>query len=159
TYTVSQDGFTCSYVLSPIGTNLAADAALGSFNVITTSGCEWSAATTDTWIHTSSTGSTSGPVDYSVDANPDFASRGGAITVQGHSFAVTQASAACTYALSSTNLSVSAAATNGTVDVTTTTNCDWSASSNVGWITIDSATNGTGNGTVAFSVDVNPATA
>mgnify|MGYP003896955415 CR=1 FL=1 len=46
----------------------------------TDSGCAWSATTTDSWIHTTSSGSGSGTVNYSVDANAG-AARNGTITV------------------------------------------------------------------------------
>jgi cyclophilin family peptidyl-prolyl cis-trans isomerase len=156
TYTVSQDGVACSYALNSNGTNHTAGATIGSFGVTTPSGCPWSASTTDTWIHTTSSGNASGTVNYSVDANPDLTPRSGDITVQGHIFTVTQDGASCSYSISVDGVSVGFSTTNGTVDVTTIVSCDWTAASNDSWITIDSGTNGTGNGTVSYTVDVNP---
>lgn len=155
-YTVSQDGVMCSYSLNSSGTNHTAAAGPGSFGVITPGGCDWSANTTDTWIHTTSTGPGSGTVNYTVDPNPDFTARAGAIAVQGHIFMVNQESVPCSYAIATTNVSVAAAATNGAVDVITSSLCDWTAMSNDSWITIDAGAGGTGNGTVGYSVDVNP---
>ena len=43
----------------------------------------------------------------------------------------------------------------GTVAVTTSSSCSWSATSNASWITIISGSSGTGNGTVTYSVSNN----
>ncbi len=43
----------------------------------------------------------------------------------------------------------------GSVTVTVPTGCDWTAMSNVDWITITAGGSGTGSGTVSYSVDVN----
>jgi hypothetical protein len=62
----------------------------------------------------------------------------------------------CGYLLSATSASVGAAGTaNGSVGVTTTAGCTWTAVSNAGWITINSGTPGNGNGTVGYSVAAN----
>ena len=61
----------------------------------------------------------------------------------------------CTYSLSPTSESFSASGGTGSVDVTTQSECDWTATSNASWITITSGSSGTGNGTVNYSVDAN----
>jgi hypothetical protein len=43
----------------------------------------------------------------------------------------------------------------GTVSVTTSNGCDWTVFSNNSWITIDSGSSGSGNGTVEYSVEAN----
>src|SRR5262245_2255826 len=66
--------------------------------------------------------------------------------------------AACTYALSSSSASVSAARSTGRVNVTASGGCSWIASSSVGWITITAGSSGSGNGTVSYSVAANTIT-
>ena len=59
----------------------------------------------------------------------------------------------CSPTLDTTNSSVSATASTGSVNVTTT--CAWTASSNASWITITSGSSGSSNGTVAYAVQAN----
>ncbi|HEV2915112.1 MAG TPA: BACON domain-containing carbohydrate-binding protein [Pyrinomonadaceae bacterium] len=65
---------------------------------------------------------------------------------------------ACTFAISPTSASLPAAGGTGSVAVTATTGCQWSATSNATWITITAGASGTGNGTVSYSVAANTAT-
>jgi HEAT repeat protein len=66
---------------------------------------------------------------------------------------------ACTYAISPASHSVTAADERGSISVTAADNCGWMARSSTAWIIIDSDTNGTGNGTIRYSVGANQATA
>jgi len=45
---------------------------------------------------------------------------------------------------------------NGTLAVTTTSGCAWTAVSNATWITITGGASGSGNGTVRYSITANP---
>jgi uncharacterized protein GlcG (DUF336 family) len=67
------------------------------------------------------------------------------------SFSVT-----CSYSISPTSQSFGAGAESRRVDVTTFSGCGWTASSNVGWITISNGASGSGNGAVNYSVMANP---
>ncbi len=62
---------------------------------------------------------------------------------------------ACGFALSSSSQTFPANGGTGTVNVITTTGCGWTAASDASFITITSGANGTGNGTVDFSVSTN----
>src|SRR5258706_49587 len=61
----------------------------------------------------------------------------------------------CTYALSATSLSITAAGGTGSVQVVTSAGCAWTAFSNDSWITVTSGATGTGNGTIRFLVSSN----
>ena len=63
---------------------------------------------------------------------------------------------ACSYTISPLNQSFTASGGQGSVSVTTASNCTWQASSNANWITINSGASGNGNGTVRYSVQSNP---
>ena len=66
------------------------------------------------------------------------------------------AGADCTYSISPTNSSITAAAASGSFNVTTNeTYCTWTAVSNAAWITVTGGASGTGNGTVNYSVAAN----
>lgn len=60
----------------------------------------------------------------------------------------------CTYSISSTTSSVSLADADRRVDVTTSSGCAWTASSNASWISVH-PTNGIGSGSVLISVSYN----
>ena len=62
----------------------------------------------------------------------------------------------CTYSISPTSVTVSAAAGYGNVSVTSQTGCAWTAVSNVNWISVVSGAKGTGDGTVRYYVTANP---
>jgi len=59
----------------------------------------------------------------------------------------------CTYVLTPTSNDVTASATSGIVGVQTTGTCDWTAISDVPWLTTSSS--GTGDGTVSYNVAAN----
>ena len=63
--------------------------------------------------------------------------------------------ALCTYALSATSASFAEAGGSGSVNVTSVAGCPWTATSNASWITINSGTPGSGNGTLNFTVAAN----
>jgi hypothetical protein len=61
----------------------------------------------------------------------------------------------CTFTISPTAQSFTASVGAGSVAVTTSNGCAWTATSNAGWITITSGSSGSGNGTVGYSVVAN----
>jgi len=62
----------------------------------------------------------------------------------------------CAYALSSSRVTLPAIADSGTFNIATgLTNCPWTASNSVDWITITSAASGLGDGTIGYSVAAN----
>jgi len=61
----------------------------------------------------------------------------------------------CIYSLSATSASFGAVGGAGSVNVTAPAGCGWSANSNSGFVQITGGANGSGNGTVSYSVTVN----
>jgi hypothetical protein len=61
----------------------------------------------------------------------------------------------CIYSISPTSRSFPSGGGAGSVSVTTPSGCDWSATEDVGWISITSGSSGSGNGTVTYSVSAN----
>ena len=61
----------------------------------------------------------------------------------------------CDFLLSAQSISVGAGASTGSVVVSGTTGCSWTAVSNDSWITITSGASGTGSGTVGYSISAN----
>ena len=66
---------------------------------------------------------------------------------------------ACRYAISPPSHSVSSAEEIGSISVTTTGNCSWTARSGAPWITVGPEASGTGNGMITYAVGANQATA
>jgi len=60
----------------------------------------------------------------------------------------------CVESINPTSTVFSPSGGNGSINVTTTSNCPWTATSEIPWIKINS-TSGNGNGTVSFTVDRN----
>jgi hypothetical protein len=142
----------CSYTLSPTSVSIASANTNSSFSITTQTGCSWTAASNSSWISltSSSNGSGNGTITFTAQANTSTA-RSGTITVGGQTFTVNQASG-CSYSLSSNSASFSETGGNGSVNVNSDLGCVWTAVSNVSWITVTNGSNGTGNGTVAFTV-------
>ncbi len=154
TFTVNQASG-CSYSLSPTSVNISANGGNGSFNLNSGAGCPFAATTNSSFITVTSgaSGTGNGTIAFSVAANTGTA-RTGTITVGGLTFTISQASG-CTYSLSPTSTSIAATGGNGSFNIAAGTGCQWTAASNDAWITITPPVSGTGNGTIAFSVQAN----
>jgi len=147
----------CSFSLNPISQLFTAAGGNGTVNVMTPNGCTWSPVSTVSWIAISPivppNGKGPGMFSFSVAANTG-AARTGTIIVNGQTFTVNQAPG-CTYSLSSSTLDAPGGGTTGSVNITTQSGCPWTAASNASWITVTSGSNGTGNGTINFTVAAN----
>ena len=161
TFTVSQAAVgapPCTFSIAPTNQNAPSTATTGTINVTAGTGCAWTASSNVPWLTVTSgaAGAGNGVVGYSVAANTG-AQRTGTLTVAGQTFSVTQAAfvPACTYAISPTSDNPSSAGSSGTVTVTTTAGCTWTAASNAPWITITSGATGSGNGAVGVTVAAN----
>jgi hypothetical protein len=145
----------CTYSIAPSSAAIPVLGGTGTFAVTAGADCNWTANTTANWITLTSgaTGTGNGAVGYSVAPNLGSA-RTGTITVAGQTFTVTQPALVCTFTINPTSLTLPAAGGSSTVAVTASNAaCTWTARSNDGWINVTSGTPGTGDGTVAFTVD------
>ncbi|GEM_PF-409650 len=160
-HTVVQSGVTCNYSINPTSESFASTGGGGTVNVTTTTGCDWTAVSNAGFISVtggaSATGS--GQVSFTVDPNTSSIARSGTMTIAGHTFTVNQAGApgggGCSYSINPTNQSFPTGGGGGTVNVTTTTGCAWTAVSNAGFITITGGASGVGSGAVSFTVAPN----
>jgi all-beta uncharacterized protein/BACON domain-containing protein len=150
----------CSVTVTPkdvtftaLGTNSS------SISVATVSSCEWSASSDSPWISLTgrASGAGNGSVTFSVASNTG-AARSGGLTIGDQTVSVNQAAAtvACAYTVTPLTTSVTASGGAGPpITIDTQTGCAWTASSNAMWLSITSATNGSGNASVAFSASAN----
>src|ERR1019366_5560758 len=151
----------CTFVLSATEASPTAAGGASTVGVTAAHGCAWTAASNDGFITitSGSSGSGNGTVHYTVAANSSTNPVTGTMTIAGNTFTVTQAGAgACTFVLSATEASPTAAGGASTVGVTAAHGCAWTAASNDGFIIITSGSSGSGNGTVHYDVAANSST-
>jgi hypothetical protein len=82
----------CVFTLTPPAITNLATSFSGSFDVASSNGCDWTASTTNTWIHLTGTtsGDGNGTIPFLVDTNADTNSRTGFIFVSGTNFTFMQ---------------------------------------------------------------------
>ncbi len=159
TFTVNQDGLSCTYSIAPVSQSF--DASGGSDSIFVTpaySCCDWTAVSNDGWISINSgaSGSGSGTVNYTVSESIECSSRKGTINIAGETFTVNQDPAACTYTINTASKLFDASGGSGWVSVNAAYECcGWTAASNDDWIQIISGSSETGDGSANYSVDAN----
>jgi hypothetical protein len=146
----------CSYSLNPPSI-VSYGAQSVSFGVTAPSGCAWTATPSDgSWIGVPSgaAGTASGVVTTALTSNTTGSTRTGDVSINGQSFAITQADASCTYSLSAP---ASLPSSGGTVQIAVTapSGCPWSAIPGSPLVSVVSGGSGTGNGTVTLSLPPN----
>ena len=154
TFTINQ-GESCSFAVTPTQQNVAAAGGNVPVSVDTSGGCRWTAASSVAWISVPSGagGTSDGTVQLTIAANGGGA-RNGTATVAGRTVTINQASG-CSYSLSQTSQSAPPEGGAGSVGVTASSGCTWTAASNVPWIKVSNGASGTGNGTVQYTSDAN----
>ncbi|HUQ94464.1 MAG TPA: choice-of-anchor C family protein [Bryobacteraceae bacterium] len=154
----------CAFSLSPTTQAFQSAGGSGQTTVTTTTGCAWTATTTADWIGLTQGASGSGPgtVTFSVAANSTGPARSGTITIGGQAFTVTQDAGttqpnpgSCTFNLDPRSQSAQGSGGTGRVAVTATVGCAWTAISNNDWLTVTTGAQGSGSGTVFYSVAAN----
>jgi hypothetical protein len=158
--TVEKTGVECIYTLSATSITLPSKGGSKTLKVKTTgTDCAWTAVSNDPFITitSGSSGTGKGTVHYTVPGNTNSTSSlSGTMTIAGQTFTVNQAIGGCTYSLSPKKIALKAAGGSKTIKVKPNfSNCDWTAVSNDGFITITAGASGTGSGTVGYSVAAN----
>src|SRR5262245_52791217 len=153
----------CSVTVTPRDvTLLASGANNSSISVTAAASCNWSASSDASWIsltgRTSGTGS--GTVTFSVASNSGVA-RSGQLTIGDQTVSVNQAATdTCSYTVTPLTTSVVASGGAGPqVTIDTQTGCAWTVASNATWLSITSATGGSGDTSVSFNASTNPGAA
>ena len=156
TYTVTQEGAGATLALSPASASAPASGGLESLQITELDkACDaWTAVSNQPWITITSgaSGSGSGVVTYSVDANPG-AARNGTLTVAGSAYTINQAGGgSCTFSVAAASASAPAGGGTGSFGMTASGPlCSWSAVSSASWLTVTSAQTGIGSTTVGYS--------
>ncbi len=149
----------CALSLSTISESFPPTGGQGGFSISGSGSCGWTAISNDSWIVVveGDSGSGNGKVFYEVRDNFSTIPRTGTISVGGQTFTVVQNGivTSCDYGMSPSLRSFASGGGAGSVSMTATPGCSWSATANVSWITFTSAS-GVGNGTMSYTVGVNP---
>src|SRR5438552_17910101 len=108
-------------------------------SVTTAAGCAWTTVGGADWISTSgASGAGNGTVKYSAAPNGTSSSRSATLIIAEHAFTLTQSAPPppCTYGVSPMSASIGRSGGSGSVAVTSTPGCAWTAASAVNWIAI-----------------------
>jgi uncharacterized protein (TIGR03437 family) len=123
--------------------------------------CTWQASSNAGWITVPANGITDVPVSYSVSANACADARSGAIALQQTNLpkppalAVTQDGSPDNISLSAYSATVTAAASDGRIAVTTGDGCGWTVTKDQNWIQIVFGATGAGNGGIVYHLLAN----
>ncbi len=151
-FSVQQAGGNCNLQLGANSAQVAAAGITSNFTVTTP--CTFTARSNAAWITV-----TAGPnaVTYNVATNTSVQARTGTVTVGGAVFTITQAGSTCNFAVSPETLDIPPAGGSGVIRVTTTSGCEWTASSDSAWIRITGRIAGGTQGELQYTVDPNAA--
>jgi len=159
TVVITQDGAACNFAIAPKSQNFPVSGGTGSFAL--TANCAWQAQSNNGNFITlpSASGNTDATVNFTVAPNSCVVGRSGSITVRtglptSPLFTITQDGSPANLTLSAPGATAGPDASDGRFSVNTGTGCGWSATSDVTWMQIISAT-GSGNGSVAYHLLAN----
>ena len=150
-------GSKCTISLPASLQAIGAEGGTGSLPIAVAPECTWSVSSAADWIviTSSTSGQGTGVVEYVASANPRASERRGALLVSERRVELTQAAASCQLVLAPSSVSVSASGGEGVIAVNATEGCEWSATSDVDWLTIVTAASGNGAGSLRFRADAN----
>jgi hypothetical protein len=151
----------CHYTLTPSSASIGSDGGTGSFAIVTTDSCAWTATSSASWLSvtSSSQGTGSATVTYRADRQDAADARSATITVASESFTLTQAGrtaqAECTYSVSPVQFAPCMPAGHVSALLTTQDGCPWTVTSSEPWLSIDSGGSGVGSHSIDMSFSSN----
>ena len=146
----------CQITISPASATVGVDAGYGSVSVTTPSHCGWPVTSNANWLTVTgaASGSGSGTITYQYSSNVGAPARVAALTIGDKTFTLQQASG-CAYSYSPSSASIGAAGGDVTFNITTTSVCPWTATTQASWLTVTTPDSGFGNATVIVSAASN----
>ena len=161
--TITQDAGTalCTYTISKSAQNFPETGGNDLAQITTSTGCSWTATSDQSWllITSGSSGNGSSNVSFSASANTTLFIRHATITINysggSKSLSISQDASICQFLFSKSSQTFGAAGGSDQVQITSTSGCSWTTSSDQNWLTITSGTSGVGAGTVYYSVSLN----
>lgn len=158
---VTQEARPCSYDLRATPDQISSAGGRGSIQIQTTSGCGWSASSSESWLRVlTASGDGSGEAVFEAAANSG-PPRQASISVAGRPVLVSQAGVGggpveptCAATVGPTTLSAPASGGSLSVTLAIEEPCAWTASSSERWVTLGSES-GSGPATLPLSVEPN----
>lgn len=155
-FLITESSLPCSFSLSSDNPVQPAGGGSGTVGVTAAgSSCTWLASSNVPWITPSTSfGSGTGSLGFTVSANSNALARAGTLTVAGQNITVNQGGISCSYSLQSPSAVMPAIGASSAVGVLSASGCAWNASTSTPWITIPNP-NGSGSQNLQFSVGAN----
>jgi all-beta uncharacterized protein len=155
-FTVQQDGVTCTYSIKPGSYSAGGGADNVVVSVTAGDGCAWTAASNASWVSVTEgrTGSGNGTVRLIVEANSG-AARTANLTIAGQPFTLEQARGVCQPTIKPRDYHSGRGPDDIRITVTADPGCTWTATSPVSWVTVVEGRDGSGTGTVRLLVQPN----
>jgi len=150
--TLVQSASSCTYYLSPPSATVGAGGGSVQMTVTAPPGCPWSVANSyPLTVSVVSGASGVGNGQVTLNVGPPASTNGATynVSIAGLAFPITQ-SGSC-LSVGAMNLSIGAAASSGSIAVTTSGNCPWTAVSDASWLTITAGASGSAGGSVTYS--------
>jgi hypothetical protein len=147
----------CAPSLALAPPTMAASGGSGVLTITTTPECTWTTSTQVAWLSgfSPSSGQGSGQVAFQVAVNSVPTAREGDVVVNDERVRVRQEAAPCPIEIAPTARDVAASGESVSATVTAPSGCAWTATSDVGWLTVTSPSTGSGNGTLTIAVAAN----
>jgi hypothetical protein len=128
-----------------------ANGGTGTLSVSASRDCTWSVSSQASWVALASTpnGNGDASVSYTVARNTVPSSRAAELVVESQRIQLSQAAAACTYSIERTADTVAATGGTLTIQLSTLTECAWTASTTASWLTF-----GRNSGSASAAIDI-----
>jgi Putative binding domain, N-terminal len=131
----------------------------GTVTLTTSRECQWTAATTATWLHLSTaSGQGSGTIAIQIEPNRSTSSRSAALIVGDQRAQVSQQPAGCPISPSPASIEAGSEGGEFHLSISTEDFCSWTITSPVAWVK-PSITSGSGNADVTLHIDSNTSAA
>jgi len=149
----------CAAAIADLPEDFGAAAANVTARITTTAACQWTVATSATWVRFDPA-SGAGPSDVRVivDSNPGTDTRSATISVNAQPMTIRQggARAQCSYEVAPVEYLAMALAERGEFAINTAPGCAWQIEPTDNWIAIESPASGQGPATVRYAISPNP---
>ena len=147
-------GGRCTVSIDKAPGSIPAAGGAGSLALSTDRECQWSLTGQPDWVKFTSPATGQGPaeISYVVDANRSTSQRTMQLTVLGQQVVIPQEGARCAFAVSPTDLTVSAAGEDTRVQLSTEDFCAWAARPLDSWIDLVSSDQGQGKAEILLRI-------
>lgn len=148
----------CQVALDTASPTIGPDGGAGTVTVTTSPECPWDVSAAVSWLTglSPTSGQGSGTVDFLVGPNPLPTARVGDIVINDTRLRVSQQPAACTFEVRPDSLEIDAAGGTRDFAVVSASGCAWTVATDAGWLSITTATSGSGPGSVGVRIAPNP---